>query len=249
MIDPQKVRAVIFDLDDTLRHNDPDGFNHFVAQVRSLGVEISEEQARAAKRWVHQYWATSEELLDDVRSFPDREEEFWLNYGMRQMKALGLAREVAEQHAPLLYTYMREEYQPENRLMPQALQTLRTLRSSGYLVGLLTNRTRPIHDDTIVMQLDLDLDFFLAAGQVGAFKPHRELFDQVLDFIDIPAEDVVYVGDNYYADILGAQSAGIQPVLLDPDKLYPEVECPVIGELPEVLALFQVQPVSRRTMQ
>ena len=243
MIDPGQVQAVIFDLDDTLRHNDPDGFLHFVARARQLGLEISEEQTRAAKRWAHRYWATSEELLEDIRRFPEREEDFWLNYGMRQMDALGVQKGLAEQHAPALYRHMREEYAPENRLMPQALQTLRILRSAGYLVGLLTNRTRPIYGEMSALQLDLDLDFFLAAGQVGAFKPHRALFDQVLDFIDLPAEGVVYVGDNYYADVLGAQAAGIQPVLIDPDGLYPEADCPIIETLPQILNLFEVAPV------
>jgi FMN phosphatase YigB (HAD superfamily) len=52
------------------------------------------------------------------------------------------------------------------------------------------------------------------------------------------------VGDNYYADIIGAQQAGLAPVLIDPHGLYPDAEVPIIEAVPEVLELLQVERVA-----
>ena len=51
-------------------------------------------------------------------------------------------------------------------------------------------------------------------------------------------DQTIYVGDNYFADILGAANAGLRPVLLDPDGLFPEAACPVISSLGELLGVL-----------
>jgi len=48
----------------------------------------------------------------------------------------------------------------------------------------------------------------------------------------------MYVGDNYFADIIGSQRAGLMPVLYDPISLFPDADCVVIksfAEIPELL--------------
>ena len=82
-------------------------------------------------------------------------------------------------------------------------------------------------------------DFTLAAGEINAWKPEPEIFRHALNRCALKPEQAVYVGDNYYADIIGAQGAGLLPVLIDPDDLFPEATCAVIrtiGELPALLA-------------
>jgi predicted HAD superfamily phosphohydrolase YqeG len=43
------------------------------------------------------------------------------------------------------------------------------------------------------------------------------------------AHETMYIGDNYYADIVGSHRAGLTPVLYDPITLFPDVECDVIN--------------------
>lgn len=244
MLSPKHIEAIIFDLDDTLRRNHPDANRFFIDFVAAQGLPIDRQTALKALRWIHAYWATSEELLEDIQTFEGYEEPFWQNYTRRHLVALGCDDAQVEKLTPTVFQHMRDTYQPESRLAPKALDTLESLREAGYLVGLLTNRTRTIHAEMSDLDLDLHLDFFFAASQLGAFKPQRALFDGVLDFIDLPAEKVVYIGDNYYADAVGAMSAGITPVLLDPHGLYPDAECQVIQSLPEILGLLALEPVS-----
>ena len=44
----------------------------------------------------------------------------------------------------------------------------------------------------------------------------------------------VYVGDNYYIDIVGARNVGITPILIDPENIFPDAECKVIRTLSEL---------------
>jgi len=69
------------------------------------------------------------------------------------------------------------------------------------------------------------------AGEVGAEKPDPLIFTEALQRLDSRAAQALYVGDNYYADVVGAQRAGILPVLLDPEAIFPEADCPVINEI------------------
>ncbi len=50
-----------------------------------------------------------------------------------------------------------------------------------------------------------------------------------------PPGKALYVGDNYYADVLGAQRAGIRPILVDPQGVFPDAECPVIDSVGEIV--------------
>ncbi len=57
--------------------------------------------------------------------------------------------------------------------------------------------------------------------------------------LGIQPSQSLYVGDNYYADVVGASRAGLKPVLIDPEGLFPEADCPIIckiGDLPELLS-------------
>jgi predicted HAD superfamily phosphohydrolase YqeG len=42
------------------------------------------------------------------------------------------------------------------------------------------------------------------------------------------------VGDNYFADVVGARNAGIQPILIDPVNLFPEADCVVIDTISDL---------------
>lgn len=57
----------------------------------------------------------------------------------------------------------------------------------------------------------------------------------------------MYVGDNYFADVLGAQNAGLQPILIDPEGVFTDHvdcigDCHVIRCMSELLALLQLSP-------
>jgi putative hydrolase of the HAD superfamily len=51
-------------------------------------------------------------------------------------------------------------------------------------------------------------DFQLFSEEVGAMKPAREIFDAALTLCGYKPDEVVYIGDAYESDIVGAKRAG-----------------------------------------
>jgi len=53
------IKAIFFDLDGTLRHNQPSGDQVFNDYLLELGLMISGEDMTRAQRWEHYYFANS----------------------------------------------------------------------------------------------------------------------------------------------------------------------------------------------
>lgn len=60
------------------------------------------------------------------------------------------------------------------------------------------------------------------SSDVLSCKPDTALFHMALAALEVPAEQVVYVGDNPYDDVLGASRLGIPTILLDRGTPVPE---------------------------
>src|SRR6266571_1945783 len=63
---PASITAVLFDLDGTLRHSRPNGYESFVTYLAELGHPITTAKLMDGHRWVHYYWGVSPELLADM---------------------------------------------------------------------------------------------------------------------------------------------------------------------------------------
>ena len=61
-----KIKAIFFDLDGTLRHSVPEGGQVSDEYVRTLGLQLHEEDILRAARWEYLYWANSADLRDDL---------------------------------------------------------------------------------------------------------------------------------------------------------------------------------------
>jgi putative hydrolase of the HAD superfamily len=55
----------------------------------------------------------------------------------------------------------------------------------------------------------------IAARHVGALKPDPAIFHKVIEGTDLQAHDVVYVGDDPLLDVEGARGAGMQAIWID----------------------------------
>jgi HAD superfamily hydrolase (TIGR01509 family) len=74
---------------------------------------------------------------------------------------------------------------------------------------------------------------------VGAEKPDPHIFRAALALVGMPPERVVHAGDLHAIDVVGAESAGIHAVLLDPFHDWYGVDCTClrdVGELVDGLA-------------
>jgi putative hydrolase of the HAD superfamily len=235
---------VLFDLDGTLRHNHPNGYQMLTDFLAELGYTLSPAQVAAGHRWTHYYWSVSPELRADLEAFGGESVEFWARHTERQLEALGVEAERAALAARLAELF-DERYRPNHHVPEDVIPTLGRLKALGYTVGLVSNRHEPL--ETLVAELGLaDLFVFtLSAGQAGSWKPDPVIFRQAVKLAGCEPAATVYVGDNYYADVEGALAAGLRPILIDPHGIFPEAACPVIrslGELEGALASLGTKP-------
>jgi putative hydrolase of the HAD superfamily len=237
------VRTILFDLDGTLRHNRPDSNHTLFDYAVSLGATDSLINRRNAIRWAHYYWAHSPEFQEDINQHKEMRTEFWENYITRKLEAFGCPTSQARSLAPSVQNYMSGYYEPEDWIPPEVPEVLGNLQVAGFTLGLITNRSAPIQEYLDMVDLSPYFGVVLTGGEVGSWKPDPRIFAVALEQLQISAHQAIYVGDNYYADIVGALRAGIHPVLYDPDEIFPTPDCVVIKNLTELLPiLIQAEP-------
>jgi HAD superfamily hydrolase (TIGR01549 family) len=232
-------RAILFDLDGTLRHNRPSYAEAFFSIAARLGAPSRPEDYQREARWLHYYWARSEELVSDRSLFGENHEAFWTNHARLALLALGCAPEAAESLSPLAYQHMNEEYHPEDWVSPDVPPVLQALRDAGYCLAVLSNRSQPYQEQLEKLGLAHYFDYLFHAGEMPNWKPGSQVFLRSVQAMGIEPGEALYVGDSYYADVVGSSRSGMTPVLLDPENLFPEAECAVIrqiGDLTELLS-------------
>ncbi len=89
----------------------------------------------------------------------------------------------------------------------EAAPVLEALRSR-YEVALLSNA-----DDgfltACLRRNKLEFDVIVTSESAGAIKPNRQIFDKLAEALQMPAGNVLYVGDNPIPDVLGPLRAGM----------------------------------------
>ena len=96
------------------------------------------------------------------------------------------------------------------KLMPGALQCLELL-SSKFKIGILTNG----FEGTQTLKLSESgignfVDYLQTSERVGFAKPSIDFFQLALNYANIDASEVLYIGDNINTDVWGGLNAEIQ---------------------------------------
>lgn len=233
-----QIRAVLFDLDGTLRHNRPGGFETFLEYLEELGHFPGRNEIYAGERWNHYYWAKSSELAADLEESGGENARLWQRHAERQLLALDVPGDLTEL-ARQINRMFTERYLPEHHVPDDVIPTLGRLRMAGYTIGLVSNRTEPLQAVASELGLAELFHFTLSAGEAQSWKPAPEIFLKAAARAGCPPGAAVYVGDNYFADVEGARSAGLQPVLIDPKGIFPEPGCPVIRSLSDLESVLE----------
>jgi len=228
------IRAVLFDLDGTLRLSRPSGLEAFIKYATELGLNLNSERRRAAERWVHAYWSGKHSGI--ARNAPDPM-AFWCEYTHGMLNAAGI-KDASCQYTQAIVRMFGERYHSETYVPPEAHTVLQAVRERGYTLGLVSNRLEELTPVAMELGLSNYFHFMLSSGQVGAWKPDARVFIRACEMAQARPHECIYVGDNYYADAVGAQAAGLVPVLLDPNDVFPEAECVRIGCLGELLSVI-----------
>lgn len=138
---------------------------------------------------------------------------------------------------------------------PIGLKDTVALLSEHYTLAVLSNFPRT---DCIRRPLERDgllpyLQGVVVSADVGFVKPHEAMFAALCDALALPPQQIVHVGDDWDADVLGAGAAGMPCVYThewrdEPDPFFGQDETPPLFEithLAELLPRLQVWERSR----
>lgn len=125
----------------------------------------------------------------------------------------------------------------QTHLFPDTISTLQALKADNYKLHIITNGFKEVQ--FIKLQKSGLIDFFddvLCSEEVGKNKPHPSVFNTALKRNKVKSEQSIMIGDDFQADILGAENCGIQGVLFDPNNQYEER-----NEITKILNLKELQ--------
>jgi putative hydrolase of the HAD superfamily len=94
---------------------------------------------------------------------------------------------------------------------PEAAETLRVLHEAGYKLGALSDF--PIREKLVNMRLDGFWDAEVSSEEAGALKPHTAGFLALAEQLKTPPQQILYVGNSYHFDVVGAAAAGMRTAL------------------------------------
>lgn len=240
-------RAVFFDMDDTLLDTSGGIGAAWEIACQDAAPELGCDWQRlrdAIRREGVAFWRDEAKVGSYWRP---RLEESRLHVVKLALTAEGL--DVARAEA--LAARYNVEAVSRIQLFEDALETLTVLRAQGYRLALITNGPAVMqHRKVERFGLAAHFDALVVEGAFGAGKPDRRVFEHALEATGVAAAEAWHVGDNLYADVGGAQNAGLHAVWIHRGRLEPRQDVAVtpdrviehLGELR--WALEAEQPVS-----
>ncbi|MDD6656338.1 MAG: HAD family hydrolase [Lachnospiraceae bacterium] len=204
------LKAMIFDLDDTLYAYEPldKKARINVEKFTCEALGISGEQYKEAYRFGRE---ETKKRLPDVGAGHNR-----LLYCQKTLEYLGvppmpLSLRMYEQYWG---TFLREM-----QLFPGVKELFSLLEEKQIPIMICTDLTAHVqHRKIEALGIASDIKYLVSSEEAGKEKPAREIFDLCLEKLNLPPEHIWYVGDNFKKDVEGAMQAGIQAVWFHPQE-------------------------------
>lgn len=205
-----KLKAVLFDLDDTL-------FDHRGSMLAGLTAVQNKYECYAGTP-ITDFELTHKDIMNDVHLNRILSGELTLDEGraLRFKKLFGHfdvdADDALAYEAAAIY---RQNYVTLNCLVKGAVELLTELKPK-YKIGIITNN---LIDEQIrklnACGIGHLIDCMITSEEVKATKPHPDIFNALLNRLDVSASEAVMIGDYWKHDILGAHALGIKSIWIN----------------------------------
>lgn len=105
-------------------------------------------------------------------------------------------------------------------VVPGAHEVVAGLRARGYRIGLISNTGRTpgyaLREILDRVGLASSIDAMVYSNEHGACKPRPSIFATLREALGVAYDEMMFVGDNLYVDVHGAQRLGITGVHFNP---------------------------------
>lgn len=261
------IRAVLFDLDDTLVVDEAisqEAFEIVATKAACFGVD-GQRFVRDAVTLARELWnrgpsftycrAIGINAFECLwGAFDDNQEELrqlraWALHFREEVFDGALRRQFIE--SPTAGHELAREFGEARRrlqrLMPDAKEIVVRL-SRLYRLGMLTNGAPSLQREKIIASgLAPFFHAIVISGERGIGKPRAEIFLQLIAELGVSPSETVMVGNSRERDIAGARNAGVRSVWLrvpgaeEPSEVEPDAEISGLSKLPtciEEMSIF-----------
>jgi putative hydrolase of the HAD superfamily len=111
---------------------------------------------------------------------------------------------------------VKEKYLTKSRwfLYEDTIPVLNQLNSEGYECYILSNHTPELNQLVDYLGLNTFIRKVYNSAYIGYEKSHTNIYRNVIANLDVPANQIIMIGDNYISDITGARSNGFNAILV-----------------------------------
>jgi putative hydrolase of the HAD superfamily len=211
------VKAVIFDFYGTLAET-PDWGPSWQEMVADVGYELPDD---IRDRWWNDGIDGSEH---DEHS---RSRDTYVAW--QQARVRGMLEEcgVPPDIQAVLITRVREiGAHRRMRAYDESIAVLAELRSRGLALAICSNWDWDLAEAIESSGLTGTVDTMVSSAWVGARKPHRRMYEAVLERAGVAPEEALFVGDTWSCDVDGPRSMGLLPVYVRRPHLGPDATAP-----------------------
>ena len=209
------IRAVLFDLGDTLVHLETSRFREFV----SAGSQPAYDRLR---EWGYQPPAYKVYMRKIKRRFVRA--LIWSRIVRREVQLvdafwkchLAMGMELTGEQMTDLGLRCTEPLREFFKIDADALAVMAELHGLGLKLGLVSNTLFPGFAVDDVLRFNGLLEWFpvrLYSSEVRYMKPHRRIFEKALKGLGVAGNEAIFVGDRLDNDVKGASRVGMKTVL------------------------------------
>ncbi len=203
--------AVIFDLGMTLIYCPR--ADAFLARLAEFGGSADKDEVSDALDYVDRH------LMINYPGYINRDvKEFYTSYASMLFTYL----HITDISVKAFSAAMLEKSPPRSewRLFPDTLPCLDRLKEIGCSIGLLTNWDLGARDLLKELNLYHYFDSIVVSSEIEAEKPDAKGFIESLNNLRTEPERALYVGDNHFDDVLGANNVGMKTLLIERKGYY-----------------------------
>jgi putative hydrolase of the HAD superfamily len=214
------VRGVLFDAGETLVHPAPSFPELFGRVLAGAGYERAPERVIDASRAVFHRFSEAARDDDLWTTSPEASARFWKSVYARMLEELAI--EHTDGLADMLYETFTD--QRNYGMFDDVPAALDALDADGVVAGIVSNFEAWLDDLLRTLGIRERFGAIVISGIEGIEKPDPRIFTLGLDRLGLPADEVVYVGDNPGSDIAPARALGMMPVLIDRRDRFPDAD-------------------------
>jgi putative hydrolase of the HAD superfamily len=227
------IKAVFFDLYNTLVGYDPPREETEAKILKELGVEVTPQFL------LRPIMAADDFIYQEHARYPigkrSKEEtvELYTEYHGIILKEAGIEASW-ELITGILNKWLKADYKMV--LFDDVVPTLTQLKERELIIGLISNVDRDIAPLCQQVGLTGWLEVVVTSQEAGFNKPAPQIFRAALRKAKLRPIEAIYVGDQHKIDVVGANSAGMLGILIDRNGFFEDItDSPRLSSLTQIM--------------